>query len=182
MVRATGFSKKQKLPATTVVKFLPRGLQRKAHKAYAVMPDANTSRRTIRHRTPRLTRLGKVTRFEENRRVNGKKVLGFWQTRSARAMLAAERGLSAWSPQLSTRNRRQHYPRVNGVPLPRRRLGFKAKRERHLANVRRLARGVPQIRYVDYMPVKLQYFYGSVASAGYVRFRRVHRMHSEHSR
>jgi hypothetical protein len=97
-------------------------------------------------------------------------------------MLAAERIASAWSPQLSTRNRRQHYPRVNGVPLARRRLGFKAKRERRLANAKRLERGIPQIRYTDYTPVKLQYFYGSAASAGYVRFRRVHRMHSDHSR
>lgn len=97
-------------------------------------------------------------------------------------MSAVERQLSAWSPQLSTRNRRQHAPRVSGIPIARRYLGFKAKRERRLANARRLARGVPQIRYTDYMPVKLQYFYGSAASAGYTRFRRVHRMHSDHAR
>jgi hypothetical protein len=66
--------------------------------------------------------------------------------------------------------------------MARRRLGFRAKRERRLANMRRLERGVPQIRYIDYTPVKLQYFYGSAGSAGYLRFRRVHRMHSEHSR
>jgi len=97
-------------------------------------------------------------------------------------MAAAERAISAWSPQLSVRNRRAHFPRVQGVPVRRRTLSFTAKRARRNSNARRLARNIPQRRYTDYAPIKLQYYYGSVGSAGYVRFRRVHRPHSRHNR
>ncbi len=80
------------------------------------------------------------------------------------------------------RNRRAHSPRVNGVPRPRRWLGFTAKRERRNFNAKLLARNIPQRRYTDYTAIKLQYYYGSVSSVGYTRFRRVHRLHSDHSR
>jgi len=97
-------------------------------------------------------------------------------------MLKSERQLSAWSPQISARNRRKHYPRVGSVPLPRRRLTFRAKRIRNTDNAARLRRGVPQLRYTDHTRVKLQYFFGSVGSTGYKRLRRVHRLPSDHSR
>jgi hypothetical protein len=83
---------------------------------------------------------------------------------------------------MSTRSRRRHFPRVNGIPTRRRRLSFKARRDRRQDNIRRLQRGIPQIRYTNYAPIKLQFFYGSVGTAGYVRYRRVHRMHSSDSR
>jgi len=97
-------------------------------------------------------------------------------------MLKNERGLSAWSPQISARNRRKHYPRVGAVSSPRRRLTFRARRIRNTDNAARLRRGIPQRRYTDHMRVKLQYLFGSVGSVGYTRLRRVHRAHSEHNR
>ncbi len=97
-------------------------------------------------------------------------------------MLVAERRLSAWSPRVSGRNLRRHYPRVDGLPLPRRYLTFKARRERRAANSWRLRRGIPQRRYTDHSRVKLQYATGSVGAAGYLRYRRVYRGHSDHIR
>jgi len=80
------------------------------------------------------------------------------------------------------RTRRAHSPRIKGVPRARRWLGFTAKRERRNLNAKLLARNIPQRRYTDYAPIKLQYYYGSVNSTGYARFRRVHRLHSTNSR
>lgn len=83
---------------------------------------------------------------------------------------------------MSARNRRAHYPRVDGLLPPRRLISERTARERRANNAKRLRRGIPERRYTDHTRVKLQYFYGSVGSTGYARFRRVHRMHSEHSR
>jgi hypothetical protein len=169
--------------ARAVLRFTRRRKGKKALKRYSNVASSVSVRRIARQVTPTFSRTSVVHRLSVHRGATSQqRVGGLWHARSARAVSSAERAISAWSPQLSTRNRRHHYPRVNGLPLPRRWLGFKAKRERRLANARRLERGIPQIRYTDYMPIKLQYFYGSAASAGYARFRRVHRMHSADSR
>jgi hypothetical protein len=146
-------------------------------------PVARSIRRTRRYLTPTAARSSEVNSLHTRPAPHAAlKAQGVWHARSVRGMLHAERRLSAWAPQMSTRNRRRHFPRVNGIPTRRRRLSFRARRDRRLDNFRRLQRGVPQIRYINYAPRKLQYYYGSVASAGYVRFRRVHRMHSKFSR
>jgi hypothetical protein len=80
------------------------------------------------------------------------------------------------------KTRRAHYPRVGSVPVARRWLSFKAKRDRRTFNAKLLARNIPQRRYIDYAPIKLQYYFGSIGSSGYSRFRRVHRTKSAHNR
>jgi hypothetical protein len=97
-------------------------------------------------------------------------------------MLTAERALSAWSPQLPTKARLQSHPRSGAIPKARKVFSFKAERNKRQQNAARLARGVAQLRYINYGSVKLQYFLGSVMSVGYARYRRVHRQHSIYSR
>lgn len=112
----------------------------------------------------------------------GSRVTSLWYSRSAREMLRKERALCAWTPQLSSRKRRWSYPRVNGVPLPRKRVSFKAERERIRQNANLLLRNLPQRKYVDYGATKLQFKLGSSGALGFKRIRRVHRAHTVYSR
>lgn len=110
-------------PAVTsrrILHFLPRFRRKKAQQTHRAKAALGATRRTLRLYTPSLSRVNEVYHLAAAKRTVPHKVRGLWQARSVRAMMAAERAISAWSPQLSTRNRRQHYPRVNGVPLARR--------------------------------------------------------------
>jgi len=136
----------------------------------------------MRHGSPLHSRLNSVTALAVVKQpIPTLKLHSLWQARSVRSMLVTERKLSAWSPQISGRNRRKHYPRVNGIPLPRKYLTFKARRDRRVANAKRLRRCIPQIRYTDHGRVKLQYALGSVGAA-YLRYRRIYRGHTDHTR
>jgi len=53
---------------------------------------------------------------------------------------------------------------------------------RRQLNAKLLERNIPQKRYIDYVPTKLQFYYGSVGSTGYARLRRVYRPHSRERR
>lgn len=66
--------------------------------------------------------------------------------------------------------------------MPRRRISFKAERERIRQNANLLLRNLPQRKYIDYGAVKLQYHLGSTGATGFKRLRRVHRAHSVYSR
>lgn len=101
---------------------------------------------------------------------------------SVAAMLAAERSLLAWAPQLKVKTRRANYPRRSGRPVARRWLTFNEKRMRRQLNAKLLDRSIPQRRYVDYVPTKLQFYYGSVGGRGYTRVRRSYRAHTDERR
>ena len=83
---------------------------------------------------------------------------------------------------MASRTRRWSYPRVNGIPRPRKRVSFKAERERLRHNANLLFRNLPQKKYIDYGPAKLQYHLGSIRASGVTRIRRVHRLHTTFSR
>jgi ribosomal protein S4 len=166
-----------------LVKFSSARKRKQSKKVWRLQPHLTAQRPTLRQVTSRQSRTNHVTALLlETQSVYQAKVQSLTQVRSVQAMLAAERGFSAWAPQLSARSRRKHYPRVEGIPLSRKRLSFGARRNRNIDNAARLRRGVPQRRYTDHTRVRLQYYYGSVGTAGYPRFRRVYRAHSDHSR
>lgn len=173
----------QPTPSRLVVKFFPKRRKKFVRRGSIRKFHATSSRRTMRHVAILRSRTNSVTALATNKQTaRALRLHSLWQVRSVRAMLAAERAISAWSPQISARNRRKHYPRVGGVPLPRKRLTFRARRMRRVENAQRLRRGVPQRRYTDHTRARLQYYFGSVGSAGYLRARRVHRTPSNHSR
>jgi ribosomal protein S4 len=176
-------SNSRKTSAPRVLRIVKRRKGKKSQVTCRASANATAPTRTARHLSPVLSRTFEATTLSRaNKGPLGNRNAGLWQVRSVRRMLENERALSAWSPQMSVRNRRAHYPRVNATPTVRRWLSFKAKRDRRNFNAKLLARNIPQRRYIDYAPIKLQYYYGSISSSGYSRLRRIYRPHSKHNR
>ena len=104
-----------------ILRIIPRIRLKRARKVFLPRSVVSLPKRTLQDFRPQLSRISAVTTLTAPRQETlAKKVRGLWQARSVRAMLSAERSMSAWSPQISARTRRKHYPRVDGVPLPHR--------------------------------------------------------------